>query len=202
MRNDRPSQTKVLHRLNRLTTVLVISFFVVTLLTPTFTIVPIYFAVQATSPASSVEDWVSRFIASYTEHLNKLVGNQESNFSSFSIPIQIQFVKPPYSTPSYSTSTWTNLPSLITIKNQGNFSMLSKISTINPPDDSDKSNTEKKSLAYWAERFWWPPIDAVRIAYLALGILAGLIGVLTLFMSGHRRRELRRLEIYIPESLQ
>lgn len=176
MESARPAKPRFLRSLNLLTTLLTVSFLFVTLLSPTFTIMPVYLAARALSQAASVDDWASQFLSSYMDQLSFIVPLPLGDTSSLSIPVQVH--------PSVFRNSSGNL-STFTVSQRGNFLIISKGK--NTPDSPD--NLEQKSWTYFVERFWWPPIEAVRIAYLTLSIFAGFMGIFMLVLSGRRRHQ-------------
>jgi len=176
MESARPAKPKFLRSLNLLTTLLTVSFLFVTLLSPTFTIMPVYLAARALSQAASVDDWASQFLNSYMDQLSIIVPLPRGDIGSLSVPVQ--------GYPSVFRNSSGNFPTF-TVSQRGNFLIVSKGK--NTPDSPD--NPEQKSWTYFVERFWWPPLEAVRTAYVTLGILAGLMGMFLLILSGPRRQE-------------
>jgi len=204
--------SRPLRWLNKCATLLTFLLVLVTVLTPTFTLVPIYLAVRAFSVNASSGDGASGFLRSYAQYLNELASEDESEMTFVFCCTETTYygwsskdsaiaVGP---APVYSIvitgrgisvqPQWGNDRGLI-VSNASMKASLSAPLTASVADAEANSETHKNSLERVARRLWWPPIEAVRMVYVTVCFAAVAVGLLALALSGFYRKQQRKISL-------
>jgi hypothetical protein len=185
--------------LQKLTLGFTLLLLVVTLLTPTLTLVPAYLAARSFSPQASPAQWISQFLKSYAQYLNELASRDTGEMTYVFCCAQTSYYgfsnKDATITvgPAPVFSIVVSGANISVNKQRGNSQGL--IITDQPSATSGQALnvaanvlpqlTQNQSLSTekLVERFWWPPIEAVRVAYLALCAIALFLGAFSIGLS-------------------
>ncbi len=204
------TQSPILTRqLHRLTLGLTLLLFIVTILTPTFTLVPIYLATETFSSQSSPTWWTSTFLKAYAQYLNDLASQEigemtyvfccaQTSYYDFSSkdasigvgPAPVYSIVVSGSNISVNKQRGNSQGLIITNTSINRTSYTSNVAAPIVPEATPNQNLTIEKLI---ERFWWPPIDAVRLVYLLLCAGAVLLGAFSIGLGTWQRKKACRM---------